>query len=203
MIRQIHEEYDSVKDKLEYVNLYTGKREVHEYFQITNLCHNKMVFENSLSMQLNMMSAWPKEQAAFQSQPQQWLATARQNMSLQHIVPGTKQLAIDLWSTLTIFSDNQAAVSTAHHPEHHVSLFVGPKKSERIIAVCAKVWNRVNRSNFASSEAETCSASISTTSRSIPIILVDLECTRWYLSHNVFYMRKHLRLKFICCDASF
>jgi len=71
----------------------------------------------------------------------------------------------------------------------------------QIIAICAKVWNRVNRSNFAFSEAETCSAHISTTRRSIPIILVDLECTSWYLSHNVVYMRKNLRLKFICGEG--
>jgi len=47
-----------------------------------------------------------------------------------------------------------------------------------VIAVCAKVWNRVNLSIFASSEAETCSASIAMTSNSISIILVVLESPR-------------------------
>ena len=41
-----------------------------------------------------------------------------------------------------------------------------------VIAICAKVWNRVNLSIFASSEAESCSTSIAMTRCSIFIILV-------------------------------
>ena len=66
------------------------------------------------------------------------------------------------------------------------------------IAICAKVGTRANQSFFASSEAETCSAHISTTNRSFAIILVDLECTRWYLSHNVVYALKNPGIIFIC-----
>ena len=43
------------------------------------------------------------------------------------------------------------------------------------IAICAKVWNRVNLSIFAFSEVGTCSASIAITSLSIIIIFVVLE----------------------------
>ena len=43
---------------------------------------------------------------------------------------------------------------------------------DMLIAICAKVWNHVNLSIFASSEAETCSTSITMTRCSIFIILV-------------------------------
>ena len=46
------------------------------------------------------------------------------------------------------------------------------------IAICAKVWNRVNLSIFASSEAKTCSTSIAMTRCSIFIILVVSESPR-------------------------
>ena len=55
-----------------------------------------------------------------------------------------------------------------------------------------------NQSIFASSEAETCSARISATSHSFPIILVDLKCTCQYLLHNVVYMAKSPGIKFPC-----
>ena len=54
-----------------------------------------------------------------------------------------------------------------------------------IIAICAKVWNHENSSIFASSEVETCAASIATTSFLIFKILVVLESSNLYLSHNV------------------
>ena len=44
-----------------------------------------------------------------------------------------------------------------------------------IIAICTKVWNRVNLSIFAFSEMGTCSASIAITSLSIILIFVVLE----------------------------
>ena len=60
-----------------------------------------------------------------------------------------------------------------------------PSYSHPFIAVCAKVWNRENLSIFATSEAETCAASIAMTSHSIPKILVDLKSPNLYLLHNV------------------
>jgi hypothetical protein len=55
-----------------------------------------------------------------------------------------------------------------------------------------------NRSFFASSEAETCSARISTTNHSVAIILVVLECTCRYAFHNVIYVLKTLGIIIAC-----
>ena len=73
----------------------------------------------------------------------------------------------------------------------------------RFIAICAKVWNHVNLSIFAFSEAGTCSVSIAITSLSIIIIFVVLESPNWYLSHNAVYMPGNLIIKCICERLSF
>ena len=72
-----------------------------------------------------------------------------------------------------------------------------------IIAICAKVWNHVNLSIFASSEAKTCSTSIAMTRCSIFINLVVSESPRWYLLHNVYYKPRGLIIEFICERTSF
>ena len=72
-----------------------------------------------------------------------------------------------------------------------------------LIAICAKVWNRVNLSIFAFSETGTCSASIAIASLSIILIFVVLESPNWYLSHNVVYMPGNLIIKCICERPSF
>ena len=81
---------------------------------------------------------------------------------------------------------------------HSIKLFTSD-----FIAICAKIWNCVNLSIFASSEAETCSTSIAMTRRSIFIILVVSESPRWYLLHNVYYKPRGLIIKFICERTSF
>jgi hypothetical protein len=52
--------------------------------------------------------------------------------------------------------------------------------------------------NRSFSEAETCSARISTTNRSFAIILVVMECTCRYASHNVIYVLKNLGIIIAC-----
>ena len=72
-----------------------------------------------------------------------------------------------------------------------------------IIAVCTKVWICVNLSIFASSDVETCAASITMTSHPILITLLALESPHLYLSHNVGYMCRNLIYKFIYEMPSF
>ena len=75
----------------------------------------------------------------------------------------------------------------------------------RVIAICTKVWNCVNLSIFAFSEAGTCSVSIAITSLSIIIIFVVLESPNWYwyLLHNVVYTPGNLIIRCICERLSF
>ena len=63
-----------------------------------------------------------------------------------------------------------------------------------LIAVCAKVCACVKSIKICIFQAETCSAHISTTSCSFTMILVDLECTFQYLSHNVVYTSKSSKI---------
>ena len=105
----------------------------------------------------------------------------------------------DLWSN-TSSTMCFTAFSILSTPLPHIPTCFQPFSSPttHYIAICTKVWNRVNLSIFASPKSKTCSTSMAMTRCLDFIILVVLESPRWYLLHNVYYKPRGLKIKFIC-----